>query len=298
MVLMAALASCSSQPAAEVRPSDTPIPTATATDTDTPTPGPTLQPVSWERRITVDEVERSYILHIPPGVDSARGAPLVFVFHGAGGEPAEIQYVTGFSDISDKSGFFIVYAHGLGRTWNAGICCGYAVENNLDEKAYIEQILKDVGTIINVDPNRIYATGFSNGGGMVYRLACEMADTFAAVAAVGGTQMVDTCQPSEPVSLMHIHGLEDTIAPYAGGGEFDFRPVEETIDTWIQLNGCSGSPQVETDENVTHTRYSSCDAGTAVELHTVTAGGHSWPSRYVWDASQVIWDFFAAHPRQ
>lgn len=300
-ILLAVQAACSPQPAAPtptatIEPTETPAPTATPTET--PSPGPTHQPNNLERRIMVGDEERSYLLHIPPGVDSARGAPLVFVFHGAGGEPAEIQYVTGFTDISDRSGFFLVYPHGLGLTWNAGICCGYAIENNLDEKAYIEQILTDLETIIRVDPNRIYAAGFSNGAGMAYRLACEMADTFAAVAPVAGTQMVDSCEPSEPVSLMHIHGLEDTVAPYAGGGEFGFRAVEETIDSWVQLNGCSGSPQVETEEIVTHTRYSSCSAGTAVELHAITAGGHSWPSKYVWDASQFIWDFFAGHPKQ
>jgi polyhydroxybutyrate depolymerase len=205
--------------------------------------------------------------------------------------------LTGFDDIADTAGFLVVYPEGIGASWNAGTCCGYAYETNVDEPAFIREILSDLGTIISVDTKRIYAAGFSNGGGLMYRLACEMSDTFAAVAPVAGALFYSLCQPQQPVSLIKVHGLADLVAPYTGGGEFEVPPVEEVIETWAQLNGCTGSPEVEKEKVVTHTFYSSCNAGTAVELYTIEVGGHEWPSKYVWPTSQIIWDFFAAHPK-
>jgi len=94
----------------------------------------------------------------------------------------------------------------------------------------------------------------------------------------------------------------DTIVPYTGGqselvANVIFPPTEQGITTWVQLDGCTGSPQVEKEKIVTHTFYTSCNAGTAVELYTIEVGGHEWPSKYVWPTSEVIWDFFAAHPK-
>jgi polyhydroxybutyrate depolymerase len=152
--------------------------------------------------------------------------------------------------------------------------------------------------MVNVDAKRIYATGFSNGGGFVYRLACEMSDTFAAVAPVAGAMIDSSCQPQQPVSLITVHGLADLAAPYEGGGEFNIPPVEQVITTWAELDGCTGTPQVEKQEKIfVHTSYASCESGTAVELYAMEAGGHAWPSKYVWPASQAIWTFFAAHPK-
>lgn len=275
-------------------------PTATTAPTAVPmaTAAPTIEPTDVERQVMVNDVERSYLLHIPPGLDGSSPVPVVFAFHGSEAEPATMQYLTGFDDIADKAGFLVVYPEGLGLTWNAGTCCGYARDENVDEPAFIRQILSDLETIVNVDAKRIYATGVSNGAGLVYRLACEMPDTFAAIAPVAGTLLYSPCQPQQPVSLIHIHGLADTAAPYTGGGEFDAPPVEEVIETWAQLDGCTDAPQVEKLQNIiTHTSYTSCQAGTAVELYAIESGGHAWPSKYVWPGSDVIRDFFAAHPK-
>ena len=265
----------------------------------TATSAPTLQPGDTERKLLVNDLERSYILHIPPGLDMAHPAPLVFAFHGSGEQPAEMELLTGFGEIADKAGFLLVYPVGIGQTWNAGTCCGYALQNNIDDESFIRQILSDLGMVVSVDSKRIYATGFSNGAGMVYRLACDMSDIFAAVAPVAGSLLYDPCQPSQPVSLIDVHGLSDTTSPYEGGGQFSLPPMEELIKTWAQLNGCTDSPQVEKKEKIfTQTAYASCKAGTAVEHYAMEGGGHAWPSKYLWDASQAIWDFFAAHPKQ
>jgi polyhydroxybutyrate depolymerase len=128
-----------------------------------------------------------------------------------------------------------------------------------------------------------------------------MSDTIAAVAPVAGVLVYSPCQPSQPVSVIDFHGLSDTSVPYDGGmnnmGQ-SFPPVEESLSTWAGLDGCSGTPQVEQDGILTHTIYSGCQNNTAVELYTIQGIGHSWPTKYVVPATQMIWDFFAAHPKQ
>jgi polyhydroxybutyrate depolymerase len=292
-ILLVSTVSCAEAVAA---PTPTFAPTVTAAPTATS--APTIEPSDVERQVIVNDIERSYLLHIPTGLNSLDPIPVVFAFHGSGQEPATMQLLTGFDEIADKAGFLVVYPEGLGLTWNAGTCCGYASTENVDEPAFILQILADLGTIVNVDNKRVYAAGFSNGGALMYRLACEMSDTFAAVAPVAGAAGWSPCQPQQSVALIIVHGLADTTVPYTGGGEFEVQPVEEVINTWAQFNGCAGSPQTEKPQNlIIHIAYTSCEAGTAVELYAIESGGHAWPSKYVWPGSDVIWDFFAAHPK-
>jgi polyhydroxybutyrate depolymerase len=155
--------------------------------------------------------------------------------------------MTGFNEIADTGGFLVVYPTGIELSWNASICCEPAVTNNVDEPAFVRQILADLGTIASIDPKRIYALGHSNGTMLSYQLACEMSDTFAAIASVSGVLAYSPCEPSQPVSVLHVHDLEDGYIPYAGpsglspfgGVPNDFPPVEQGISTWVQLDGCT-----------------------------------------------------------
>ena len=116
VVLMAGLLTGCASPAATVAPTVTAVPTAT--------PAPTMEPGDSERKVMVNEVERTYLLHIPPGLDKDRPVPVVFAFHGLGQEPATMELLTGFNDVANKAGVLVVYPEGLGLSWNAGeICC-------------------------------------------------------------------------------------------------------------------------------------------------------------------------------
>ena len=286
LALFIGIASCNQVPATVVA---TIAPTATTRPAPTATAFPTLEPGDSTHKLTVNNQERSYSLHVPVGMDNSQPASVVLVFHGAGEQPTEMQQATGF---------LVVYPEGLGLTWNAGICCGYAVENKIDDTAFVRQIVSDLETITNVDPKRIYATGFSNGALLVYQLACQMSDVLAGIAPVAGLLVYSPCQPEQPVSVLHVHGGADTTAPYAGGGDLNLPPVEQGISTWVKVDDCDNSPKVETVQDIIkHTSYPSCQAGTAVELYLIDLGGHNWSTKYVMPASQIIWDFFAAHPK-
>jgi polyhydroxybutyrate depolymerase len=264
----------------------------------------TLQPGSSERTLTVMGQSRSYLLYVPPGLDTSRPMPVVFGFHGYTSDGARFRDVTGFNEIADKNGFLVVYPQGEGsdHSWNAGSCCAGARAVSLDDVTFIRQIVLDLKTIANIDPKRIYATGHSNGAMFVYRLACEMSDTFAAIAPVAGPLFYSPCKPKQPVSVIHVHGLADPSVPYAGGPNpgypsMVFPSVDDSIVSWVKLDGCSGEAKVEQQGVVTHTAYTACQAGTAVELYAIDGLAHVWPQPDVWPASQKIWEFFAAHPK-
>jgi polyhydroxybutyrate depolymerase len=270
----------------------------------TSTPMPTLAPGGYQRTLMVKGQSRSYLLYVPPNLDNSQPVAVVFGFHGYTGTGQSFRDVTGFNDIAAANGFLVVYPEGEGgdHSWNAGGCCAGARMADLEDVAFIRQVISDLKTIANIDPKRIYATGHSNGAMFVYRLACEMADTFAAIAPVAGPLFYSPCKPKGPVSVMHVHGLADLAVPYTGGpyvgySSMVFPSVEESIAAWVRLDGCSDEALVDEQGAVTHTAYASCKAGTAVELYAIEGLGHIWPQPDVWPASETIWEFFAAHPK-
>jgi polyhydroxybutyrate depolymerase len=280
-----------------------------ATTRPSPTVAPTIEPMlplgDTERNLTVDATERSYLLHIPPNVPADQSLPIVLVFHGYSGTGGSMLVTTGFNNLADTFGFLVVYPNGLGpagaASWNAGGCCGYAKDNHIDEAAFVRGILADLGTLASIDPKRIYATGFSNGAMLSYLLGCEMSDTLAAVAPVAGVLMNNPCSPPQPVSVLHIHGMADLSVPFSGNttpaAPGIFESVQQSIATFVGLDGCPADPAVEQNGLTTHTTYGPCKKGTAVELYALQGIGHTWPPVSILPASQIIWNFFVAHPK-
>lgn len=300
ILFLTGLAACGLAPAT---PTATPTasPTAVPTATATVPPAP-IQPMDAQRKLKVGDLQRTYFLHIPAGLNDQQAVPLVFFFHGYQENGSYARIYTNLDQIANANGFIVVYPDGSGSagslSWNGSGCCGYALQNNVDEPAFVHAILADVETIARVDAKRTYAAGFSNGALLSYRLACTMSDTFAAVAPAGGVLMYAPCQPAQPVSLMHVHGMTDNVVPFDGGGSgIQFPPVKESLAAWTKLDGCSGAEQVEKNGILTHTTYGTCAPGVSVQLYTIDHIGHTWPSQYVAPISQIVWDFFAAHPK-
>ncbi|MGD0807512.1 MAG: PHB depolymerase family esterase [Anaerolineales bacterium] len=270
-----------------------------------PTTAATISPGDSERALTVDGMERSYFLHVPSDLAADQPVPLVLIFHGFSGTGESMAITTGFDDLADTYGFLVVYPNGMGpvgaTSWNAGGCCGYAESNNLDEAAFVRKIISDLQTGARIDPKRIYATGFSNGAFLTYRLGCEMSDVLAAVAPVAGVLLNNPCQPQHPVSVLHIHGMTDLSVPYAGSttpaASGVFESVQQSIATWVHLDGCPSAPDLEQNGLTTHATYAPCKSGTTVELYTLQGIGHTWPPNAILPASQIIWNFFVAHPK-
>jgi polyhydroxybutyrate depolymerase len=285
-------------------------------------PAPLALPVGVSTRtLNYDGLERSYILYVPPGYDGAHPMAVVFVIHGGGGNAENAARMTAFNTQADHSGFLVVYPNGTGRlgdlllTWNGGTCCGYAQEHNVDDVGFVRAILADLQSITAIDSKRIYATGMSNGGIMSYRLACEASDLIAAIAPVAGTLNYEPCQPSQPLSVIHFHGTNDTHLPYDGGvGSesrvgVEFASVQESVEFWTAFNGCNSQPQTTSFDDIQHRVWSGCRGGTSVELYIILGGKHAWPGSGgpAWaggdeptqsiSASQLIWEFFALHPK-
>ncbi len=267
----------------------------------------TEQPVDALITTTVGGLERTYELYVPEGITADEEVPLVFVFHGYGGNAQAARLISGFNRFANNNHFIVVYPNGTGESpdalsWNGGRCCFYARDHDIDDVAFVRQMVEEIEAQYSIDPQRVYATGMSNGGIFSYRLACEMADTFAAIAPVAGSFLYDTCQPTEPISVLHIHGLDDDVVPYDGVNlvpelaGVDFTPIEEGVAFWAGQDECPPAPEVTQDGNVTHTVFAPCADGTVVELYALDGVGHSWPFVEL-RSSRVIWEFFEAHPK-
>lgn len=272
------------------------------------------------RTLVHGSLERSYILHVPPSYDGTHPTAVVLVFHGGGGNAEHATRLTNFNRQADQAGFLVVYPNGTGQlskilTWNGGACCGYAQEHNVDDVGLVYAIIADLQRIAAIDAKRIYAAGLSNGGIMSYRLACEASDLIAAIASVAGTQNIHRCEPKEPVSVIHFHGTNDNHLPYSGGvgsaslTGVNYTSVRDTIQFWLDYNQCPSTPKQEEFADIQHIAYTGCASGSAVELYTIVGGGHAWhgadgpawlggdqPTMTI-SASQLIWEFFAAHPK-
>ncbi|MGB0034952.1 MAG: PHB depolymerase family esterase [Candidatus Acidiferrales bacterium] len=255
---------------------------------------------------------RTYFVHVSTGYDGLKPLPLVFVLHGGGQSPESAERMSGMSTKADIENFLVVYPSGTGRfsrmpTWNSGNCCGYALKNNVDDVAFLRALLGKLEKDYTVDSRRIYATGISNGGMMSYRVACELADQFAAVAPVEGAQNVE-CKPSAPVSVIIFHGTADRLVAFDGGETtHQIGPprtdnsVANAISFWVKEDACAEAPNHEVRGVLKIDTYTGCKSGTGVALYAIDGGRHTWPGTTISGnkvaATDLIWSFFAMHPK-
>lgn len=269
---------------------------------------------------------RTYRLHRPGGRPPVAPAPLVVVLHGGFGSGAQAERAYGWDALADRHGFQVAYPDGVGRSWNAGWCCGPARDQGVDDAGFIEALLDQVASEGGVDDRRIYAAGMSNGAMLAYRLACDLPGRLAAIGPVAGT-MAGECPRPAPVSILHIHGLEDRNVPFAGGpgstgstgsrggrrvGSQPRPSVPSVIDYWRRGAGC-GAPVVA-EAGPIRTETATAPSGVEVCLIALAGVGHVWPGSHppppqvsamlgldppsdVLDATGLLWGFFAAHPR-
>ena len=276
---------------------------------------------------------------MPNSYDKSKKTPAVIYLHGGGGNKDVVEK-DGLYKYADKYGFILIAPEGTGKyalgklwaTWNSGIYTtngvtisgvvespGVSSTEKLDDIGFISKVIDEVAKNFNVDDKRIYTTGISNGGTMSYALACNLSEKIAAVAPVAPSGIPDDCNPSRPVSVMHIHGADDPCTHYNGGvsggclgnNPIHTQPATEVVSRWRQIDGCS---------SVSHDSYqkggascvtnSECRSGSEVMLCTIEGMGHTYPSgkQYMpiskigpvsYDISfDQIWEFFKRHPKE
>ena len=267
-----------------------------------PAAGDALSPGVHELNIVHELTDRSYDVQVPASYDNQSPIPLVFDIHGLGGSKQQQGSASGFAELAEQEGFAVVRPQGSGilASWNGGdSCCGYALDNDVDDVGLMIEIAKDVQEMLCIDPRRIYATGHSNGAALTHRLACEAADTFAAVAPVSfpiNFNPFTKCAPYRAVGVMHSHGDSDGLVPM--GGNFMAQPTPSSFAYWASVGDCVGDPTVTFEQgNSRCETYSSCDDGVSVSLCTVSGGHQLYSNNDNVDIAAVSWEFLKAHVR-
>ena len=281
------------------------------------------------RTIIVGNLERDYLLYAPNlRPTSGPAMPLVVALHGGATVADMMRLYSRFNDIAARESFAVAYPYGIGRWWNDGRHADGRGESAADDVAFMRALVADVEMQIGrIDRRRVFATGISNGGFMSFRLACEAADLFAAIAPVAATMPAELgarCKAQRPVPVLLIHGTADALVPYVGGHARTGNTLrgaiwsaDRTMAFWAGRNGCPGMPAMRVlpdrdpadGSRVIESEFRGC-TGAPATLLRIEGGGHTWPgglqilpttmlgaTNYDIDASETIWRFFKSTSR-
>lgn len=257
-----------------------------------PEPDPAMiEKGKLQKTISVNGTLRNYIIHVPESYQEENEYPLLFAFHGLGGNMESSYENSQFYPLAESEGFIVVHPDGLNSNFNV-----VTVSNNKDvefTRALIDQIKSEY----SIDDSRIYSSGMSNGGYFSFLLACEMSDQIAAIGSVTGLMfknVLRNCKPERQMPILQIHGTADGVVSYDN--------VPEVLAFWIDHNALDASPQVTDIPNTniadgtTAKRYTYTRADGEVELQhiQIDRGGHDWPGyqgNMDISASREVWDF-------
>jgi polyhydroxybutyrate depolymerase len=263
-------------------------------------------PPGWGRSVhdlEIGGIERNYLVVAPlRPVTRADQLPLYVVLHGRGSNPAAMERLTSLAAVTGPA--VLVYPAGYEDSWNAGGCCGYAHADGINDVAFIHAVVQGVlAEYPAVDPQRAFAFGFSNGGRMTYRLACDLPGTFAGIAAVEAVPVVD-CRRLHPLDVEIIAQRRDPLLAIASGAPrksmdgYVEPTVQSAVDQWRRLDGCA--PPATTSHRGTATlRTWRCRAGTRLQYTLYSGGGHLWPHAHGTRpaADGIILPFVRSAPR-
>ncbi len=244
-------------------------------------------------------INRSFLVHLAPSYGK-NPQSLVLNYHGYTGTAQGHERGTHMDKVADTSSFVVVFPQGIDSpsTWSAGVGA-YGPTGDADDVQFTRDMLDYLEKNYCIDAQHVYVTGFSLGGGMAYRIACELSNQIAAVATVAGAYYPfgNGCHPARPLPVMEIHGAADRDAPYDGNTFRRMAAVQDYLNTWFAIDQCDKTGHVFFQQgDVTGTEWTHCTPGTEVCHYRVSDGLHAWPgsgnATQVIDASKVIWDFF------
>ena len=239
---------------------------------------------------------------------------VLFNLHGYGSNALEQMNYTNFNNLAntEENNFILIHPQGAplntvltssSSHWNSG---GWTIGSTVDDVDFIDTIIELVSQKYNLNQDRIYSTGMSNGGFMSYHLACNLSSKIAAVASVTGSMSKETyedCNPAHPTSILQVHGTIDATVPFDGNSALGMRSINDVMDYWKLYNACDVDPtSIITDYfdieiAVQHDTYSNCLNDVNVELYKIEGMGHTWPykGRYGISATEIIWEFINTH---
>lgn len=286
--------------------------------------------------LKVGDLERRYIVHVPSGYDGRKPVPVVIMFHGGGGTARGAMRETGWTQKADEEGFVAVFPEATppdpskpvrfgtnGQAWNDGSGGFHSGERNVPDVAFVDAMINDLIARFTVDRRRIYATGFSNGASMAFRVGVELSERIAAIAPVAGTLWIKQLKLDRPVSLAYISGDADPLNPIEGGKprmatgaairtaiSRHKPPANEFITAWARALGCAAEPKsTPGTPGVTTLAYDGGRGGSEVRFTLVRGHGHIWPGGRnqlpeamvgkpsgILNATDAIWAFFEEHP--
>lgn len=294
------------------------------------------EPGSHALTIVVNGLERSYIVYVPASYRPQTPSPLVIMLHGGGGTARAAMWETEWAEKADKEGFLAVFPNAMPRNparrssfagnpqlWNDGSDRFYPGQEAPDDVGFIAAMLDDLAARFTLDKRRIFATGFSNGASMSFRIAAELSDRVVAIAPVAGALWFDPPKFQRPISMCYITGtadplnlIEGGVPKLATGASDNVRakpkpPVRDSVLKWVKAFGCPETTASISDAEGLHIETYSLCMGTAEVVYIAVDGlGHTWaggksllPERMVGKSSKriratdVIWEFFRKHAR-
>jgi polyhydroxybutyrate depolymerase len=259
-----------------------------------------------EERIVVDGAERFYTIVLPEGLKGP--VPLVMVLHGAGGTRDRVEQVSGFTQLGQQKKFAVIYPKGQmatllgmysGQAWNSGYL---SAKFNHDDVKFLKAILQREIGFRRADPARCYIVGFSNGGMMAYRMACEYAEGLAGIMVVAGSMNGKCAKPRKSIPVLMVHGTKDELVPFEGGksdraaalNQKGYGSVGEAVSFWRKVNGASLTPVRHRYGRMVEETWGGI-SGCPVRLCTIEGYGHGWPSgiRFAgMDLASYAWRYF------
>ena len=254
-------------------------------------------------------IDRYYYIHLPHP-EAEGSSSVLFNLHGYGSNAIEQMLYADFRDlaITEQNNFILIHPQGAplntaltssSSHWNSG---GWTIGSTVDDVDFIDTIINLVSQKYDINSQRIYSTGMSNGGFMSYHLACNLSSKIAAIASVTGSmshETYDNCDPSHPTPIMQIHGALDGVVPYDGNSTLGMKSIDNTIEFWRSYNLCEIDPIINFTEyfgaglGINQKSFVNCLNSIQLELYKIDTMGHVWPDKnsYGISASEKIWEF-------